>query len=91
MVERLHMAAVPLTPVVLAVAKRPRIWGEALRASAAMARRNWWRTPPFLPVPDREYVSWRIATAYGSSDTTPSPDDLVAYLEWRRRQRRSSG
>lgn len=85
------MVVVPLTPMVVAVAKRPRIWGEALRAASAMARRDWWRTPPFLPLPDRAYLSWRIATAYGSADTPPNTEDLIAYLEWRRRQRRTSG
>ena len=84
------MPPVPLAPIVVAVAKRPRIWGEALRTASAMARRDWWRTPPFLPLPDRAYLSWRIATAYGSASTPPDPADLVTYLEWRRRQRRSS-
>jgi hypothetical protein len=74
---------------VVAVLRRPGLWPEALRAAGAMARRGWWRRPPFLPVPDRAYLSWRAATAYGTAAAPIAPGDLVAYLRWRRRQRRS--
>ncbi|MGD2051620.1 MAG: hypothetical protein PVI35_04000 [Acidimicrobiia bacterium] len=58
-----------------------------MRTLAAFSRRGWWRRPPFLPNPDRAYVRWRMLTAYGDPDGSPSPDELVAYLRWRRRQR----
>ena len=72
--------------LVLAVAKRPQLWGEGLRSLVAMAPRNWWRRPPFLPIPDRDYAAWRIATVHGSADSELSAEELVSYLEWRRRQ-----
>jgi hypothetical protein len=46
-----------------------------------LARPGWWRRPPFLPLPDRDYVRFRLQTAYGPSGT-PTGDDLVAYLNW---------
>jgi len=81
------MRAVPIGELIKAVVMRPRLWGEALRSIPALARRRWWRTPPYLPLPDPEYLSWRIATAYGSSSAPMVVEDVVAYLEWRRRQR----
>jgi hypothetical protein len=51
----------------------------------AFAPLGWWRRPPFLPVPDAEIMRWRIAAAYGSSEATVDPADVVAYLEWRHR------
>ena len=71
------------------VMRQPRLWPEAVRAASALARDGWWRRPPFLPVPNRAYMRWRVATAYGSADHAIDPDDLVAYLEWRKRQRSS--
>lgn len=72
--------------LVLAVVKRPRLWGEGLRVLVALAPREWWRRAPFLPLPDRDYAAWRIATAHGSADSRLSAEEVVSYLEWRRRQ-----
>jgi len=74
---------------IAAVLARPLLWLEALRASAALAPRDWYKRPPFLPLPDPGYMSWRLQAAYGTSSADASPHDLVAYLEWRKRQRKT--
>jgi len=70
---------------VLAVLKRPRLWLTAVGAAFAFAPSDWWRRPPFLPVPDDEFIRWRTATAYGCDDAGLVTEDVVAYLEWRQR------
>ena len=67
--------------------RRPRLWLEAVRAYVAMTPRTWWRRAPFLPLPRRAYLQWRLYTAYGSTDVAPRPEDVIEYLDWRRRQR----
>jgi hypothetical protein len=51
-----------------------------------MARPNWWRRAPFLPIPNADYVRFRLETAYGNPAVgrvvAPRPADLIAYLEW---------
>jgi hypothetical protein len=79
---------VPTLAIARTIASRPGVWLEALRTLASTVRRGWWRRPPFLPLPAGEYVAWRVTTAYGSPDGPVEPDDVVAYLAWRRRQRR---
>lgn len=76
--------------VVRALMRRPGLWGEALRAAFAFAPTSWWRHAPFLPVPPREYLRWRIATAYGDPDAAVVPEDLIRFLDWRRVQRRQA-
>ena len=66
---------------------RPGLWPEALRAWVAFTPRTWWAQRPFLPLPRRAYLRWRIQTAYGSTNTRPEVTDLVEFLEWRREQR----
>lgn len=44
--------------------------------------RDWWRRPPFLPIPPREYVRWRMHTAYGDADAIPPVEDVVRYAKW---------
>lgn len=44
--------------------------------------RRWWRKLPFLPLPAREYVRWRMYTAYGDADVIPPADDVVRYARW---------
>lgn len=66
---------------VLAVLRRPPLWPTAVAQALRLARPGWWKRPPFLPVPDPDYVRFRMQTAYGSAGN-PDPEDLVAYLNW---------
>jgi hypothetical protein len=45
-------------------------------------RRRWWARFPFLPLPAREYVRWRMYTAYGDAETVPPADDVIRYARW---------
>jgi len=75
-------------PAVRALAARPSLWGTALRQAGRLARPRWWRRPPFLPLPDPEYLAFRLETQYGAAGHAPEPADLVTYLEWCRDQDR---
>ncbi len=77
--------------VVRVVLRHPPLWGAALGALGALARRRWWTRPPFLPVPDPALLRWRIVTAYGDPTAEIAPEDVVAYLAWWKRQRRTQG
>ncbi|HSL57041.1 MAG TPA: hypothetical protein VK866_04295 [Acidimicrobiales bacterium] len=70
------------TPVVGAVVARPRLWPVALTQVRRLARPAWWRRPPFLPVPDRAWLRHRLVVAEGDPGAKPSPDEVVAWLEW---------
>ena len=72
---------------VRAVLARPRLWAVAIVTARAALPVGWWRRRPFLPLPDRRYVRFRLLTQYGSADAEPDPMDLVRYLEWCRTQR----
>ena len=63
---------------------RPRLAGDLLAAAWAFRRRRWWAMPPFLPVPDRTYLRWRMYTAYGEEDAVPSARDVERFARWRR-------
>ncbi len=62
----------------------PRLALDLLRAAWAFRRRDWWRAAPFLPLPDRAYLRWRMETAYGSEDAVPPADDVIGFARWRR-------
>ncbi len=81
------MRQVPLTALVAALLRRPGLWGVAVRTLLATARKGWWRFRPFIPQPDPHYLDWRIVTAYGNKDSAVVVDDVVAFLEWCKRQR----
>ena len=74
----------------LAVVARPTLWLTAARQAHRLAHPGWWRHPPFLPVPDRAYLAFRLETQYGAATARPDPDDLVAYLRWCRTQDRAA-
>ena len=46
-----------------------------------MSRPRWWRRAPFLPIPDADYLRFRLETQYGTGGA-PDPDDVVVYLRW---------
>ena len=71
---------------VLAVLAHPSLWWTGLRQAVRLASPGWWRRPPFLPLPEPEYLRFRMETAYGGDGRqAPKPDDLVTYLRWCRR------
>ncbi len=66
-----------------AVLVRPRLWASAIRAIIMMAPRHWWRRRPFLPLPQREYLVFRLQTQYGGSGSNVfEPADVMKYLRW---------
>jgi hypothetical protein len=65
-------------------ALNPRLAVDLLRTAWAFRRRRWWVKPPFLPVPDREYLRWRMYTAYGDENAVPPLADVVGFARWRR-------
>jgi hypothetical protein len=62
----------------------PRLGIDLWKTAWAFRRRRWWAQPPFLPVPDRTYLRWRMHTAYADEDAVPPPDDVVRFARWRR-------
>jgi len=62
----------------------PRLALDLLRTGWAFRRRRWWASAPFLPLPDRTYLRWRMYTAYADEDAVPSPEDVIGFARWRR-------
>ena len=65
-------------------ALRPRLAVDLVRTAWAFRRRGWYRHPPFLPLPDRTYLEWRMYTAYADEAAVPPADDVVRFARWRR-------
>ncbi|HXS25227.1 MAG TPA: hypothetical protein VN719_13400 [Gemmatimonadales bacterium] len=62
----------------------PRLAIDLLRTAWAFRRREWWRKPPFLPLPDRTYLAWRMYTAYADENAVPPIEDVIRFARWRR-------
>jgi hypothetical protein len=68
----------------LRAAVNPRLALDLLRLAWSFRRRDWYRRAPFLPLPPREYLRWRMFTAYGNEDIVPPVRDVVHFARWRR-------
>jgi hypothetical protein len=62
----------------------PRLAVDLLRTAWAFRRRNWWKRAPFLPLPDRTYLEWRMYTAYADGHAVPPLEDVIRFARWRR-------
>jgi hypothetical protein len=62
----------------------PRLALDLLRTAWAFRGRRWWARAPFLPVPDRTYLRWRMQTAYADDHAVPPAADVVRFARWRR-------
>ena len=62
----------------------PRLARDLLRLAWSFRARGWWRRAPFLPLPPRDYVRWRMLTAYGDADAVPPVADVIRFARWRR-------
>jgi hypothetical protein len=69
--------------------RRPGLWTTAVRQVVVLAAPGWWHRRPFLPLPDRDYLRFRMITQYGDPDHAPETADVVTYLHWCRSYRAS--
>lgn len=63
--------------------RRPFLFVEAVRSFFAIRRRR-------RLTPASAYLAWRSYTAYGDHDAVFPTEDLIQFLAWRRRLRRSA-
>jgi hypothetical protein len=68
--------------VIAAVVAHPRLWPTAVRQGSRLVPNRWWTRAPYLPVPSRSYVRFRLLTQYGETPHRPEPDDVLNYLRW---------
>jgi hypothetical protein len=62
--------------------RRPGLALDLIRVAWRFRSRDWYMRFPFLPVPDRTYLRWRMYTAYGDYDAVPPARDLERYARW---------
>ena len=55
---------------------------DLMRVAWRFRADGWYQRPPFLPLPSRKYVRWRMHTAYGEYDAVPSAADVIRYVRW---------
>jgi hypothetical protein len=86
--ERCHLSHVPwfsLTlRLVLRCLRHPSLAADLLRVAWRFRARDWYRRPPFLPLPDKNYIAWRMHTAYGDHHAVPPAVDIERYARWTR-------
>jgi hypothetical protein len=83
----LHLSIMTSWPrLVLTLAWRgvtnPRTGLALLRVGWRFRARGWYARFPFLPLPSRAYVRWRMYTAYADEQFVPPADDVVRYARW---------
>ncbi|HEY0242132.1 MAG TPA: hypothetical protein VGC52_05665 [Gemmatimonadaceae bacterium] len=61
---------------------RPSLAIDLIRVAWRFRSRGWYTRFPFLPIPDRTYVRWRMYTAYGDYDAIPPAEDVERYARW---------
>ena len=70
------------TALTLRGIKNPRTGLALLRVGWRFRSRRWFARFPFLPLPARDYLRWRMYTAYGDENAVPPADDVVRYARW---------
>jgi hypothetical protein len=64
------------------VLREPSLAVDLIRVAWRFRARGWYRRVPFLPLPSRPYVRWRMHTAYGDYDAVPPVEDVIRYARW---------
>jgi hypothetical protein len=71
-----------LRPFVALALRRPTLIPALIGMAWAFRARDWPRRAPFLPLPPRGYMRWRMDTAYGDPGAVPPPDELERFVRW---------
>jgi hypothetical protein len=68
--------------VIAVVVAHPRLWPTAISQGWRLVPNRWWTRAPYLPMPSRSYLRFRLLTHYGETPHRPEPDDVLNYLRW---------
>jgi hypothetical protein len=68
--------------LVVRALRQPSTAAALARVAWRFRRRGWWHRFPFLPLPARDYMRWRMYTAYGDADVVPPADDVIRFARW---------
>ena len=68
----------------VALAVRPDLWVTSVGQVGRLTPNRWYAQWPFLPIPAREYLEFRVLTQYGDTQRSPEVRDVIDYLEWSR-------
>ncbi len=68
--------------LMLRALRHPPLAADLLRVAWRFRARGWYRRFPFLPLPARDYVRWRMHTAYGDHDAVPTAAEIERYARW---------
>lgn len=68
--------------LLLRTLRRPALAVDLVRVAWRFRARGWYRRFPFLPLPARDYVRWRMHTAYGDHDAIPTAAEIERYARW---------
>lgn len=60
----------------------PALARDLLIVAWRFRRVAWYARFPFLPLPARDYLRWRMYTAYGDHDAVPPVADVIRYARW---------
>jgi hypothetical protein len=60
----------------------PKTGAALVRVGWRFRSRQWYRRFPFLPLPARDYLKWRMYTAYGDEEFVPPARDVIRYARW---------
>jgi hypothetical protein len=66
-------------------AVNPSLARDLLTVAWRFRRRRWLFRSPFLPLPAKDYLAWRMYTAFGDSEAVPTVEDVIRYARWARR------
>lgn len=67
---------------VRAIGRDPRLFGSALGTLVELSARRRGLGP------SARYLRFRAEVAYGDPEASPAPEDVAAWLRWRRQERR---
>ena len=65
-----------------AAIRRPSLIQGLLGTAWAFRSNGWYLRPPFLPIPPRGYMRWRMETAYGDAEAVPPLAEMERYIRW---------
>lgn len=68
--------------IILGLLLRPHYWLIALSVGIRMIPQRWWAHWPYVPIPRKAYLKFRLETQYGGHSPQANLPDVLRYLRW---------
>jgi len=68
--------------ILMSLIRRPSLWPVTIKQLFKIAKTRWFLSFPFLPIPSKDFIDFRVITYQGDKEDFPNAKVVITWLDW---------